>query len=100
MLLLYIQHLVAIFGLHGQYLGLQRFDSFLVGGYRLMQYGVFPLQSLDLVTSEKRTDTFGYVGGGCCGSPFQFLGLYLFLGSPEFFLCRFFAVLKLPYVCS
>ena len=47
-------------------------------GYLPMQGGVLPLQRLDLVTTEKRTETLGNVGvcGGCC--PFQLLGLYFF----------------------
>lgn len=64
-LLLHIQHLTVVVCLHGLYSGLQRFNGFLVGGNYLMQCSVLPLQSLDLITSEKRTDTFRYVGG--CG---------------------------------
>lgn len=43
-----------------------------------MHGGVRSLQRLDSVVSEKRTYTFGNVGGCCVYSPFQFLGLYLF----------------------
>ena len=77
-LLLYLRHLSAVVGLHGLYSGLQGFDGFPVRGYLPVQGGVLPLQRLDLVTAEKRTDTFGDVGG--CGGrcPFQLLGLYLF----------------------
>ena len=64
--------------LHGLYSGLQGFDGFPVRGHLPMQGGVLPLQRLDLVTTEKITDTFGDVGG--CGGLclFQLLGLYLF----------------------
>ena len=65
----------------------------------VLQGCIFPFQCLDLVTSEKRTYTFGYISGCCRGCTFQFLGLHLFLGPPEFFLYRFLAVLKLFYVC-
>jgi hypothetical protein len=49
-----------------------------------LQGCIFPLQRLDLVTAEKRTHTFGYVGRCGSGCAFQFLGLYFFLGSFEF----------------
>ena len=62
--------------------------------YTLMQISVLPLQRLDFVTPEKRTDTFGNVGRSCCGCTFQLLGLYLFLSLTEFFPCRFFMFLQ------
>ncbi len=67
-----------MFCLHGVYSVLQDFDGFLVVGYLPMQAGVLPLQHLDLVTAEKRTDTLGDVGGcdGC--RPFQLLDLCFF----------------------
>ena len=76
--LLHFQHLAAVVCPYGLYLGLQGFDGLLVCGYLPMQGGVLPLQCLDLVAPEKRTDTLGDVGG--CGGcrPFQLLGLYLF----------------------
>ena len=62
-----------------------------------MQGGVLPFQRLDLVTTEKRTDTLGDVGG--CGGcrPFQFLGLYLFFRPFEFLLRRFFLSLQIRH---
>ena len=76
--LLHFQHLAAVVCPYGLYLGLQGSDGLLVCGYLPMQGGVLPLQCLDLVAPEKRTDTLGDVGG--CGGcrPFQLLGLYLF----------------------
>ncbi len=76
--LLHFQHLTAVVCPHGLYLGLQCFDGFLVCGYLPMQGGVLPLQRLDLVAPEKRTDTLSDVGGCGCGSPFQPFGLYFF----------------------
>lgn len=81
-LLLHIQQLSAVVGLHGLYLVLQCLYRFLVVGYLPMQGGVLPFQCLDLVAAEKRTDTLGDVGG--CGGcrPFQLLGLYLLFRLP------------------
>ena len=77
-LLLHIQQLSVMVGLHGLYSVLQGFDGFLVVGYLPMQGGVLPFQRLDLVAAEKRADALGDVGG--CGGcrPFQLLGLYFF----------------------
>lgn len=76
--LLHFQHLAAVVCPYGLYLGLQGFDGLLVCGYLPMQGGVLPLQCLDLVAPEKRTDTLGDVGGCGRGCPFQPFGLYLF----------------------
>lgn len=59
------------------YSGLQGFDGFPVRGYLPMQGGILPLQCLDLVTAEKKTDAPSDVGG--CGGrrPFQLLRLLL-----------------------
>ena len=67
--LLHFQHLTAVVCPYGLYLGLQCFDGFFVCGYLPMQGGVLPLQSLDLVAPEKRTDTLGDVGGCGRGCP-------------------------------
>ena len=77
-LLLHFPYFSAVVCLHGLYPVLQGFDGFLVVGYLPMQGSVLPLQRLDLVTAEKRTNALGYVGscGGC--RPFQLLGLYFF----------------------
>lgn len=77
MLLLHIQQLAAVVCLYGLYSVLQGFYRFFVGGYLTVQCGVFPLQCLDFVTSEKRTDTFRYVGDCGCGCTFQLLDLNL-----------------------
>jgi len=77
-LLLYLRHLSAVVCLHSLYSILQGFDGFPVGGYLPTQGGILPLQRLDLVTAEKRTDALGDVGGCGRGCPFQLLGLYLF----------------------
>ena len=66
----------------------------------VLQDGILSFQCLDLVTPEKRTDTFRNVSGYARGCTFQLLGLHLFLGLPEFLLCRFLTVLEQPYVCS
>ncbi len=50
----------------------------------VLQILIPAFQCLDLVTAEKRTDTFSNVGRSCGGCAFQFLGLYFFLGSFEF----------------
>ena len=60
-----------------------------------MQILVLPLQRLDLVAAEKRTDTLGYVGRCGRGCAFQFLSLHLFLGLAEFLPCRFFPLLQI-----
>ena len=67
-------------------------------GYLPMQGGVLPLQRLDLVTAEKRTDALGDVGGcgGCC--PFQLIGLYFFFRPFEFLLRRFFLTLQIHHL--
>lgn len=54
----------------------------------IKEYSPLAKKRLRLVTAEKRTDTFRYVGGYGCGSPFQFLGLYLVLGSFQILLCN------------
>ena len=92
-ILLYFQQLAVVLGLHRVYAVLQYLNGFLMGGNFPIQGGVLPFQSLDLVAPEKRTDTFSYVGRCGRGCAFQFLGLYLFLGSFEFLLCRFFLLL-------
>ena len=62
--------------------------------YTFLQIPVLPLQRFDLVAAEKRTHTLGYVGRYGRGCAFQFLGLHLFLGLPEFFFCRLFPLLQ------
>ena len=88
--LLHFQHLTAVVCPYGLYLGLQCFDGFFVCGYLPMQGGVLPLQSLDLVAPEKRTDTLGDVGGCGRGCPFQPFGLYLFFRPFKLFPCSLF----------
>ena len=92
--LLHFQHLTVVVCPYGLYLGLQCFDGFLVCGYLPMQGGVLPLQRLDLVAPEKRTDTLGDVGGCGRGCPFQPFGLYLFFRPFKLFPCRFFPFLQ------
>lgn len=76
--MLHFSYLLSVVYLHGLYLVLQYFYRFLAVGDLLMQGGVLPLQRLDLVAAEKRTDTLGNVDG--CGSccPYQLLGQYFF----------------------
>ena len=63
----------------------------------VLQDDILPFQCLNLVISEKRTHTFGYVGRCGSGCAFQFLGLYFFLGSFEFLLGFGFLFLQ-PFV--
>lgn len=63
----------------------------------VLQDDILPFQCLNLVISEKRTHTFGYVGRCGSGCAFQFLGPYFFLGSFEFLLGFGFLFLQ-PFV--
>ena len=53
---------MAVFGLHGLYLTLQSFDSFLMDGNLPMQDRVLPFQCLDLITTEKKQVPHKFVG--------------------------------------